>query len=168
MFTESHTATLECERESVTIIDSRVPRAPYEETAFSVGISQNKDALRWDPPAVRPLQIDVPFSTVPPGVGTFIDSAARVQGVRCVVIEEEEEGIVHITTFAASLSPETRRSIYVIETQTIRDNPNLTFDFHLRRTDEATGPTPVSITGRHFFAVWGSMDADERRPSSNR
>ena len=84
-----------------------------------------------------------------------------MKNVRGVIAETGEDQMsVHITTFAADLTEETRKQIYGIESALILEYPHVAFDFHLRRNEEISGsPTPVA--GRFYYAIWGFPNADE-------
>lgn len=115
-------------------------------------------------PQVIPI---VAAPAVPPYVHEFARRAAKIVGVRGIVAETGEDQMsVHITTFATGLTDEIRAQIYQIESALILENPNVPFDFHLRRDEEASG-TPTPVAGKYYYAIWGFRDANEgRTPSS--
>jgi hypothetical protein len=94
---------------------------------------------------------------IPPCVHAFVERAAQVRGAQCIVAEFVDDAI-HITTFLRDGCQESARAIYEIEADTIQSNPNIMFDFHVRRAADAQGGTPVSVEGAHFFAVWGELE----------
>jgi hypothetical protein len=127
--------------------------------------------LEW-PWKLEPLPPAVPLDTgrtkvktrrftvrpVPDCVHAFVRAAAKIAGVRCVVVEDGEANSIHITTFLERLSDDHRQQVYEIEGATIRDNPTAVFDFHVRHAEEASGSL-ASIAGKHYYAVWGDLDA---------
>ena len=111
------------------------------------------------PPARRTQVVpEVMTRVAPTCVHEFVKAVAKIPGVRCVVVEDAEGRAVHITSFVANLSDKIRESIYAIEGETILTNPNLTFDFHVRRAEEVSG-SPAGISGKHYYAIWGDLDA---------
>ena len=104
-------------------------------------------------------QEPIPFKSVPPCVHGFVKTVAKVAGVRCVVVEEGENNTIHITTFAEPLTEECREAVYAIEADLVQGNPNLMFDFHLRDADGSRN-IAAAISGKHYFAIWGGVDAD--------
>lgn len=98
-----------------------------------------------------------------PAVNAFVSKVAQITGVKCIVVEDVEGKIFHLSTFATPLTEETRRAIYEAEATLIDSYPTLIFDFHLRDAGETIGLTPIAIPGQQFFAVWGDLDANTRR-----
>jgi len=96
--------------------------------------------------------------TAPACVHSFVRAVARIPGVKCVVVEDGEGRTVHITTFVEGLTEDKRTEIYGIEAETIYANPNLVFDFHVRVAEEVSGSL-ASISGKHYYAIWGELDA---------
>jgi len=90
----------------------------------------------------------------------FVKRLAEIGTVKCVVVEETDMGVIHITTFATGMSDSDRDAVYELEADVIEQHGSA-FDFHLRRAEEA-GATPAMIPGRHFFAIWGGLDASDR------
>lgn len=74
------------------------------------------------------------------------------------MVEDGEGRTVRITTFVEGLTQDKRTEIYGIEAETIYANPNLLFDFHLRQAEEVSGNL-ASISGKHYYAIWGELDA---------
>jgi hypothetical protein len=93
----------------------------------------------------------------------FVNKVSKVQGVRCIVVEDVDERIIHFTTFADPLTEQTRDVIYAIEASVVDSYPDLVFDFHLRDSSETIGGTPTAIPGQRFFAVWGGLDENSSR-----
>lgn len=110
---------------------------------------------RQQPP--RPRIVET--AMVPDCVHSFVKSVAKIPKVKCVVIEDGEAGTIHITTFVESATEEVRNQIYAVEADTIHANPNLVFDFHTRRVEEVSGH-PACIAGKHYYAIWGELDAE--------
>lgn len=96
--------------------------------------------------------------TAPVCVHSFVKAVARIPKVKCVIVEDGEGHTVHITTFVEHPTDEIRNEIYTVEVETIRENPNLVFDFHVRHAEEVSG-SPASISGKHYYAIWGDLDA---------
>jgi len=95
----------------------------------------------------------------PPFVSTFVRAVAKVPGVKCIVVEDSENHrTVHVTVFVDPLTEDARSAVYAIERDTIDANPNLAFDFHVRRADETSGKTPALAASDYYFVVWGAID----------
>jgi hypothetical protein len=112
------------------------------------------------PPAVARVAVrtEIVTRSVPDCVHAFVRSVAKIAGVRCVVVEDGEANSIHITTFLERLSDDLRQQVYEIEGTTIRENPSAVFDFHVRGAEEVSGSL-ASIAGKHYYAVWGELDA---------
>ena len=95
----------------------------------------------------------------------FANRVLNVEDVRCVVAEiaEDEEDVIHVTTFARGLSDATCQSVFALEAELIDSAPSLLFDFHLRDVADELGGTPEPTGPEQSFAVWGSLDEDTRR-----
>jgi hypothetical protein len=109
-------------------------------------------------PIQKPPQKIEPLGTPPACVHSFVRAVAIIPEVKCVVVEDGEGHTVHITTFVEGLTEEKRREIYAVEAETIYANPNLVFDFHVRVAEEVSGNL-ASISGKHYYAIWGELDA---------
>ncbi len=99
------------------------------------------------------------------GVPLYVhDFATRVSAIKnvCRVIGETgEDGMsVHITTFAKALTDDIRNQVYAIEADTIKRNPHVHFDFHLRGEEKKSGDVNP-VTARYYYTVWGFSNADE-------
>ncbi len=110
------------------------------------------------PPAPRRQKIPAPVAA-PPAASDFVRAVAAVPGVKCAVVEQIDNNVIHITTFAEPLTEEARERIYSIEAETIQCNPNSVFDFHVRSAKDVTGDF---ARGKHYFAVWGEISADHK------
>ena len=99
------------------------------------------------------------FKPVPPCIHDFVTAVAGISGVQCVIVEDGEQDTIHVTTFARSITDALREAVYALEVETIRRNPNLAFDFHLRSSD-GTHDTSSLVSGKHYFAIWGGINAD--------
>jgi hypothetical protein len=110
------------------------------------------------------LRPPVIWSSGHPSISEFVRKAALVAGVRCIVVEDVDEKIIHLTTFADPVTEETQRSIYAIEAATIDAYPDLVFDFHLRVASETESGTPIAVPGQRFFAIWGNLDEKPANP----
>jgi hypothetical protein len=108
--------------------------------------------LKKEPP--QKFEISAP----PPYVHSFVSAVAAIPGIKCVVAEYGEQGAVSITTFAETLTEEKRSRIYAVEVETIRANPKVVFDFHVRVAEEVSGSVGF-VSGKHYFAIWGELDA---------
>ena len=100
-----------------------------------------------------------------PAIAEFANRVLSVKGVRCIVAEivEDEEEVIHITTFAQGLSDATCKSVYALEGELIDSAPNLLFDFHLRKVADEIGGTPEPSGAELAFALWGSLDENSLR-----
>ena len=107
-----------------------------------------------------PPRARIPWRGVSDCVHDFVDKVASFEAIQCVVAEEVEPWIIHITTFGHPLDEETRQKVYAVELELVRTNPNLEFDFHLRDAVEAgrNGIRAVAANG-HYFGIWGALDA---------
>ena len=99
--------------------------------------------------------------SAPPCVDDFVRLVAEVAGVQCIVVEDEASEAIHITTFAAPITDENRAAVYNAECEIVEANPELRFDFHLRRADEVVGKPSSPVSGKHLYAVWGDMNAND-------
>src|SRR5437867_2395722 len=55
--------------------------------------------------------VSVTLKPAPPCIHSFVRAVARVPGVKCVIVEEEEQNTVHVTTFAAPLTDDVRERV---------------------------------------------------------
>jgi hypothetical protein len=149
-----------------TTIVRRAVATPQEETdeRSSELVEASKLEWRWrlgpaiSVPAQKPLPQKIEALTAPACVHSFVRAVARIPEVKCVVVEDGEGHTVRITTFVERLTEEKRREIYAVEAETIYANPNLVFDFHVRVAEEVSGNL-ASISGKHYYAIWGELDA---------
>ena len=150
-----------------TTIVRRPVATPQEETdeKSSELVAASKLEWRWRLGPVISVPIQKPSSqekiealTAPACVHSFVRAVARIPGVKWVVVEDGEGRTVHITTFVEGLTEDKRTEIYGIEAETIHANPNLVFDFHVRVAEEVSGNL-ASISGKHYYAIWGELDA---------
>jgi hypothetical protein len=144
------------------------PQTDHQQETENSDVKASQIHWEWKLQPVSPLLVvNVPprreFETVsvPTPVHAFVRSVAKIPMVKCVVVEDGEGGSVHITTFVDGLTDELRNEIYAVEIETIQENPNQIFDFHVRRAEEVSG-SPASISGKHYYAIWGDLDADRR------
>jgi hypothetical protein len=93
-----------------------------------------------------------------PAINDFVKRASGIDGVRCLVVEEVDEKIVHLTTFADPVTEEVQQAVYAVEAAIIDTYPESVFDFHLRVASETESGTPVPVPGQRFFAIWGNLD----------
>jgi hypothetical protein len=112
------------------------------------------------PPAPLPeVKSLYPHPMVYPAIEQFVKKAAKIPGIKCMVIEEAEGQIVHVSTFAEPVNDELRDAIYSLEAATINAFPDIVFDFHLRLASEVDGGTPIPVPGQRYYAVWGQVNA---------
>lgn len=156
-------AALSKEGATITIV-RRPVSTPQEETeSTSASDKASSKPVEWKLQAVlipvkkEPKEKFV-ISAAPACVHSFVSAVAGIPGVKCVVAEDGEHGTVHITTFVEALSEEKRKSIYAVEVETIRANPKLIFDFHVRVAEDVSGSLGF-ISGKHYYAIWGELDA---------
>jgi hypothetical protein len=147
---------------SITIV-RRPVSTPQEETESSSALDKGSKPVEWKLQAISaPVKKEPPqkfvISAAPVCVHSFVRAVAGIPGVKCVVAEDAEGGVVHITTFVEALTDEKRRSIYAVEVETIRANPKLIFDFHVRVAEEVSGNLGF-ISGKYYYAIWGELDA---------
>lgn len=163
----THTAALQSES-TVLIRGSRAKASSETERAESTVLEVRGD---W-----KITQIDIPPPSIiehapitsyqtPPSVSKFTQMVAEIDGVRCIVAEDAEGQIIHITTFASPLTDKTREAVYAAEAGIIETYPDQVFDFHLRDAEQTETCTSAPIPGQHFFAVWGALDEESRRSS---
>ena len=151
---------------STTIVRRPVAITPAETDEKSSALVE-ASKLEWGwrlgpvisvPAPKPPPQKIEPLGMAPACIHSFVRAVARIPEVKCVVIEDGEGHTVHITTFVEGLTEEKRREIYAVEAETIYTNPNLVFDFHVRVAEEVSGNL-ASISGKHYYAIWGELDA---------
>lgn len=100
-----------------------------------------------------------------PAISELIKALSEIEGVCCIVAEDTEGHIIHVTTFASPLTHKLREGVYAAEAKVIESYPDQVFDFHLRDASKAETGTPVPLPGQHFFAVWGALDEEPGRTS---
>jgi len=143
------------------------PQSGQEEQTVDSGVEVSRMEWKWKlgsitPAAIfkRPRKVET-VASVPSAVHAFVRSVAKIPRVKCVVVEDGEGRSVHITTFVEQVTDELRKNIYAVEVNTIQENPNHVFDFHVRNANEVSGK-PESISGKHYYAIWGELDAERR------
>ncbi len=147
--------------ESVLIVPPR-PGVLVAETEKTMGASKETKS-QWTvsnvslPPPHIYSHAPVMWQGSHPAINEFVTKASQVAGIQCIVVEDVDGQIFHVTTFAEPFTEDARSAIYEIEAQTIRAFPTIIFDFHLRRASETEGGTPTPVPGQNFFAVWGSL-----------
>jgi hypothetical protein len=119
---------------------------------------------RLSPVKVQTLVIETTSApTVPAYIHDFAKTVSQIENVCRVIAEEGEDGrSIHVTTFANDLTDEIRTRIYDVEANFIEQHPDVIFDFHLRREEEATGAA-VPVAAKYYYAVWGFRDANTGR-----
>jgi hypothetical protein len=163
----THTAALQSES-TVLIRGSRDKASSETEKSESTVLEVRGD---W-----KITTIDIPAPQIvdrapvvayltPPSVSKFTQLVAEIDGVRCIVAEDAEGQIIHITTFANPLTDKSREAVYAAEASIIESHPDQVFDFHLRDAAQTETGTPIPIPGQHFFAVWGALDEESGRTS---
>ena len=145
-----------------------VPVFPTEQSKSEALMNRYNWTIRQPLQTPSPVVEHEPIvvHSVPPFVSDFVRSVAEIEGVRCIVAEDAaDEQTVHFTTFAQPVTDHLREAVYAVEQKVIEDYPDVIFDFHLRDASRTITGTPVLVPGQRFFAVWGSLDDEPRRPS---
>jgi hypothetical protein len=163
----THTAALQSES-TVLIRGSRVKASSETEKSESMVQSIHGDwtvtVMDIPPPQIIDRAPVISYLT-PPAVSKFTEMVAEIDGVRCIVAEDAEGQIIHITTFADPLTDKTRDAVYAAEASVIQSYPEQVFDFHLRDAAQTETGTPIPIPGQRFFAIWGALDEESGRSS---
>lgn len=167
METVTNGVVLPKEAPTSTTIMRRPVSTPQEETDEKNSELVEASKLQWEWKFASVISIPVQRAAPPPKieavtapacVHSFVRTVAQIPDVKCVVVEDGEGHTVHITTFVEALTEEKRNQIYAVEADTIHANPNLVFDFHVRQAEEVSGNL-ASISGKHYYAIWGELDA---------
>jgi len=109
------------------------------------------------PSTIQPV-VRIRPHVIPPYVHDFVNAIRKIDHVKCIVAEDGEDiTSLHVTTFAQQIDDELRDRVYEIEADIIENNPDVIFDFHLRRAEAAEPAASSSL--RHVFMIWGSLHA---------
>jgi hypothetical protein len=152
---------------STTILRRSAGRPQQETDSSNSAVQASKVHWDWKLKEVEPVRKQaserqiLTAQPVPACVHSFVKAVAQVPAVKCVVIEDADSDSIHITTFVENITDAVRNQIYSVEAETIHANPNAVFDFHVRRAEEVLG-SPASIAGKHYYAIWGELDAERR------
>ncbi len=161
------TYTVALQSESTVLIRGSRAKASSETEKSESTVLEARGNWKITPVEIPPPSIieHAPIVTymTPPSVSKFTEMVAEIDGVRCIVAEDAEGQIIHVTTFAGPMTDKTREGVYAAEAIVIETYPDQVFDFHLRDAAQTETGTPIPILGQHFFAVWGALDEESGR-----